>query len=355
MSDTINGTQTANVVLGAEAHELAMMSLYNGNRIDFRKYRSFETLPREAWEQIDDTLIRTAKENLVGIADLNANPATNMTYDGMSSSVYTRKRISEIGAATVSVTPDTTSDSAILAMDDLSVPMMVTYKDFNINTNQMAMAARIGMPLGFALVEEATRSVTRTLENNLFNGILTANGATAYGYFTYPSRQRYLLGGGDTPPGKSWAAIDSDPDQILADINMMMSLSMQANHFGPWMLYIPWQYQTRLNQDYVVGTYNTGFPVSGSIRSRLMELPGLIGIRVSNYVPNDNVALVEMTSDTVMLINGMPLRALAWEPPGTPNWDHKFKVMTISMPMMISDYKGQCGIIHGDLVYDPTP
>jgi hypothetical protein len=202
----------------------------------------------------------------------------------------------------------------------------------------MAMATRIGLPLGLALVEEATRSVARKLEDNLFNGNFTASGATTYGYTNFPQRQQYTI-------STSWAS--AVPKEIVDDVNNMMSLSMQANHFGPWMLYIPWQYQTRLNQDYLTGS-TADFPVSGSIRNRMLNLPGLLGIRVSSFLANDNALLIEMTSDTVVLINGMEIRAVAWEPPGTPNWDHKFKVLAISVPMMIADYKGQCGIIHGE-------
>ncbi|MCK5018785.1 MAG: encapsulin [Candidatus Peribacteraceae bacterium] len=319
-----------------DGQDAAMMLVHNGTRIDFSQYRKFETLPQEAWEDIDRTVVRTAKENLVGIADLNANPSTSMFYDGMTASVYTRKRISEIGAAVNHVTPDTQSDSAILQMSDLSVPMIVTYKDFSINTKHQTMASNYGMPLGFSLVEEATRSVARKLEDNLFNGEETANGATLYGYTKFPDRQTHTL-------GTSWET--AAPYLILEDVNTMMSFSMQQNHFGPWMLYIPWEYQVRLNQDYLVET--SGNPAVGSIRQRLMQLPGLIDIKVSNYVANDNVILVEMTSDTVTLINGMPMRALAWEPPGVPNWDHKFKVMAISVPLLISDYLGNCGIVHG--------
>jgi uncharacterized linocin/CFP29 family protein len=313
-----------------------------GGDARLRKYRACagpETLPREAWEQIDDTVIRTAKENLVGIADLNANPSTNKFYDGMSSSIYTHKRVSEIGAATVGRSPDKSSDSARLEMDDLSVPMLVTWKDFTLNTNQVAMANRIGLPLGFTLVEEATRSVARKLEENLFIGNFPANGATMWGYCTFPDRQPYTL-------TADWAAT-ATPEEIINDVNQMMALSMEQNHFGPWNLYIPWAYQVRLNNDYLVTTNN--YPGVGSIRERLFQLPGLIDIRVGTYVPSNSAVLVEMTSDTVMLINGMPIRALAWEPPGTPNWDHKFKVMTITVPLLISDYKGQCGIVHGSV------
>lgn len=327
----------------------AMDLMYDGSSVNLTRYRSIytpviengmvtaqETLPREAWEQIDDTVIRTAKENLVGIADLNANPGTNRFYDGMSSSIYTHKRISEIGAATVGRNPDKSSDSARLEMDDLSVPMLVTWKDFTLNTNQVAMANRVGLPLGFTLVEEATRSVARKLEENLFIGNFPANGATMWGYTTFPDAQAYTL-------TASWTT--ATPEQILNDVNTMMSMSMEENHFGPWNLYIPWQYQVRLNQDYLVTTNQ--YPGVGSIRERLFQLPGLIDIRVGTYVPSNKVVLVEMTSDTVILINGMPIRALAWEPPGTPNWDHKFKVMTITVPLLISDYKGQCGIVVG--------
>lgn len=326
--------------VGTRANEkAAMMALYQGTKIDFRQYRSFETLPREAWQNIDNILIRTAKENLVGIADLNANPSTNMMFDGMSASVYTRKRISEVGSATVAVTPDTAAASSILAMDDLSVPMVVTYKDFNMNTAHAAMAASIGMPLSYALVEEATRSVARKLEETLFVGNIPANGSHVYGYFTFPSAQYHQLSG-----GVSWTT--ADPDQIMKDVNTMMSKSMEHHHFGPWMLYIPWEYQARLNEDYVIGAGTESYK---SIRTRLLELNGLINIRVSHYVPTDKVALVEMTSDTVVLINAMPMRALAWEPPGTPNWDHKFKVMAMAIPLLIADYKNQCGIVTGGL------
>lgn len=326
-------------VPGGNIKDAAMMALYNGTRIDFRKYRSFETLPQQAWEYIDETLIRTAKENLVGIADLQSRPGTSINFDGMTASVYTKKRVSEVGAANIAVSPDTSANSAILDMSDVSVPMVVTYKDFHINIKQMAMASRIGLPLEASLVEEATRSVSRTLEDTLFNGNVKANGATAYGYTTFPDRQTYTI-------PISWAT--ALPSLVLADVNNMISLSMQANYFGPWMLYIPWQYQVRLNEDYLSGS--TGdYPVSGSIQDRLMTLPNLLGIKVSNYLANDNIVLVEMTSDTVQLINGMPMRVVAWEPPGTPNWEHKFKVMTMSVPMLISDYNGGCGIIHGSV------
>jgi hypothetical protein len=122
---------------------------------------------------------------------------------------------------------------------------------------------------------------------------------------------------------------------------------MQANHMGPWVLYIPWQYQVRLNQDYTVET--SGYPVSGSIQNRLSQLPGLEAIRVSKNLANDNVVLVEMNSSSVQLITGLPMSVQDWEPANSNNWKHLFKVLTISVPFLYSDYDGNCGIVHGSV------
>jgi uncharacterized linocin/CFP29 family protein len=320
-----------------DARNLAMYAMFGRTSVDFREYRKLETLPREAWEDIDDQVITTAKENLVGIADLNTIKGMSEIYDGMGASVYTRKRTSETGEATNAVTPDNQSDTNVLDMDDLSVPMIVTYKDFTINTKQQSMASRIGLPLSLTLVSEATRSVARKLEENLFTGLIEANGATLYGYTTFPQRLEAEI--------SDWSDdVNIKPDQIMREINSMMSQSMENNHRGPWMLYIPWQYQVRLNEDYTTGA---DYPVAGSIRNRLRQLPNLIDIRIASFIPDGEVVLVEMTSDTITLINGMPMRALAWEPNGTPHWNHKFKVMAIAVPLCVADYKGQCGIVHG--------
>lgn len=303
------------------------------------QYRSLESLPRRAWEYIDDILIRTAKEELNGVADLNSRPQTNVTFDGMTATTYNRERVSEVGAAHVAISPDTQSQSSMLDMDTTGVPLMVTYKDFHINIKQMAEASRIGLPLQSALVEEATRSVSRKLEDLLFNADLAAAGSHLYGYTTFPDRQTYTI--------TDWSNPATTPNTILKEINDMITLSMQANHFGPWILYIPWQYQSRMNEDYTVGAV----PVSSnrSIRDRLTELPRLEDIKVAQYLANHNVVLVEMTASTIQMINAMPMRAVQWEAPGSPNWEKKFKVLTMAVPFIVSDYKGQCGVIHGSV------
>lgn len=322
----------------------ALMNSYNGVGFDISKYRptdmiTAESLPERAWKYIDERLIAVAKSELVGIADLNSRADTNVNFNGLSSTVYTRERVSQMSDANMAVSPDTRGERGALDFDSIGVPLVVTYKDFPVNTKQMAEAARVGLPLRTQLVEEATRSVSRLLEATLFNGDYTAAGSTIYGYTTFPDRNTGSL-------TASWTTATSA--QIFDDVNKMVNASMGDNHFGPWVLYIPWEYSIKLNEDYTTdGTY----PTVGSIRQRLMQIPGLEDIRVSKNLTGtggsgEEVVLVEMTSSTVQVINGMPLTVVDWEPAGSPNWSHTFKVMTISVPFLYSDYDGQCGIVH---------
>ena len=320
--------------------DTAMMTLFKGANINFRKYRSFDLLPKIAWEYIDDVVVRTAKEELNGITDLNSNPNTNITFDGMSASVYTKRRISEMSAAYMGMSPEAGGEAGRLDETNISIPLPVTYKDFWLNTKQVAMAARIGYPIDVTHIEEATRSVVRKLEDTLFNGEFPDGGSTLYGYTKFPDRVPYTI-------PESWTAVGKTPDEIFADVNAMVNLSMTNNHYGPWIIYIPWQYQIVLNKDYYIGdTYTVA---DGTIYDRLLKIPGVQAIKMTHSLAADNVVMVEMTSGTIQLINGIPIRAMAWEPPGSPSWDHKFKVMGMAAPMCLSDYNGQCGIVHGSI------
>lgn len=313
----------------------AEMDMVSGKAFaNMSQYRQLSTLPDRAWKYIDERMMAVAKAELVGIADLVRNADTNVSFDGTSSSVYLRDRVSEVNEAKMAMSPDTRGESGALLFDEIGVPLPVTYKDFPVEKRQIESARRAGILLRTTLIEESTRAVSRMLEETLFNGNYTAAGSTIYGYTTFPDRNQFSISTG-------WAT--ATPEEIFDDVNAMINLSMGANHYGPWVLYIPREYQVRLNEDYIVGTVPTGF----SILERVLQIPGLTAIRTSRNLANNNVTLVEMTSSTVQLINGLPMQVIDWEPAGSPNWRHTWKVVTIMVPFLYSDFNGQCGITHG--------
>jgi hypothetical protein len=126
----------------------------------------------------------------------------------------------------------------------------------------------------------------------------------------------------------------------------MINEALNDNHAGPYILYIPWQYLGRMMEDYTTGGAS-GYPVNGTVYDRLKSIKGIDDIKATRYLATGNVVLVEMTSSSVQLINAMPMTVVDWEPSGSPNWTHQFKVMTMAVPFLIADYDGRCGIVHG--------
>jgi hypothetical protein len=343
-----------NYVLNGAPHGEVATQLMSG--VALSDYRTLASLPKRAWESVDQTIIRVAKDQMPGIADLNRAPGVAVNFNGLSASTYTMWRASKMSAAHVSMTPDTRGESDILDFDSISVPLPVTVKDFWVNTKQVSMAATEGVALATYAAEEATYQVANLVEGNLFNGSYSAAGSTLYGYMTFPDRKTH-------PMPLPWADPSgtltlASPSEIFSDINTMISIATDQNHFGPFMLYVPWRYMTRLNEDYLVADVGGATAPSVTIKDRLMMLTGLQGITASKFLPvidaiapvnpeTDNIMLVEMSPRTVKLLNGMTMTAIDWEPPGSPNWNHNFKVITMAVPMMLSDYDGNCGIIHG--------
>jgi hypothetical protein len=125
---------------------------------------------------------------------------------------------------------------------------------------------------------------------------------------------------------------------ILESVLAMKQASINNYHYGPWKLYIPTAYETRLDNDYDTTTPGT------TIRERIMKIDGITGIKVVDTLATDNVLLVEMSSQTVRLVRGMPLQNVEWSEEG--RFIRKYKVMTIEVPQIRSDQNGKTGIVH---------
>ncbi|MFV2014001.1 MAG: hypothetical protein ACC656_01110, partial [Candidatus Heimdallarchaeota archaeon] len=67
-------------------------------------------------------------------------------------------------------------------------------------------------------------------------------------------------------------------------------------------------------------------------------------VRGTSFLAGTNIIMVQLTSDTVDMINGMQPTPVQWESNG--GFTVNFKVMAIMIPRIKSDAKGQCGIAH---------
>ncbi len=78
--------------------------------------------------------------------------------------------------------------------------------------------------------------------------------------------------------------------------------------------------------------------------SRILEIPGIRGLKGTTRLTVSNVLLVQFTSDVVDMLDGLQPTTVMWESKG--GMLVHFKVMAIMAPRVKADQTGQCGVVH---------
>jgi hypothetical protein len=151
-----------------------------------------------------------------------------------------------------------------------------------------------------------------------------------YSYVNFPDRNIGSL-------TAAWTSATAA--QIVADVIAMKAKSLADLHYGPWVLYIPATYETVMDQD-----FDTTTATGRTIRKRILEIDGITAVKVADTLATNNVLLVEMRPETVRLVRGLPLQTIQWKEEGF--LINKFKVITLDVPQIRSDYNGRCGLVH---------
>jgi len=296
------------------------------------------TLRRDEWKQLDEALLEVSRQRLGGIDDLITNGLTYNLGNAMGTTVLEYHDISD-------------AMQAEMTMDGLSrgkgdrpdfnyhyLPITIVHVDYELNTRELAASRNLGNPLDTIDAQMAARKVQEYLEAMLFTNVTYSYGDkgsdgrnTIYSYINHPDRNLVNL-------SIHWDASAMTGAGIIQDVLEMKQASINDYHYGPWMLYIPTGYETVLDSDYDTVTPGT------TIRERLLKIAGIKGIKVIDTLPANNVLLVQMTSDVVRLVRGMGIQNVEWKSEG--NMVTNYKVMTIQVPQIRSDYNKRSGIIH---------
>ena len=296
------------------------------------------TLRRDEWKQLDDVLMDVSRERLGGVQDLIDKGLTYNLGNAMGTTVLEWHDVSE--ALSVELTMDgvTRGKNDQLVYQTNYLPIPILHVDYEINTRHLEASRKLGNPLDTTLAERAARRIQEKLEDMLFTDTTYAWGTKddrdrnrIYSYLNFPDRSSVNL-------SIPWDASAMTAALILQDVLEMKKAMRAAYHYGPVMLYIPTDYETVLDDDYDTQTPGT------TIRERIMKIDGIKGIKVIDRLTTDNVLMVEMSKETVRMINGFGLTNVAYqEEAGMLN---KYKVMAIQVPQIRSDQAGKCGIVH---------
>jgi len=296
------------------------------------------TLRRDEWKTLDDAVVKISEQRLGGIQDLIDNGLTYTLGNAMGTTVLEWHDVSNAMEASLTMDGVTRSTGDRPVFQHNYLPIPIVHVDYEINARVLAASRSLGNSLDVTSAERAARKVNEKLEDMLFTDTTYAFGATdsrtrnsIYSYLNHPDRNTVTL-------STDWDASAKTPAQILSDVLSLKQASINAYHYGPWMLYIPTAYETVLDEDYDVTTPGT------TIRERILKIAGIKGVKIVDKLTANNVLLVQMTSDVVRLVRGMGIQNVEWQTEG--KFITKYKVMTIQIPQIRSDQDGNSGIIH---------
>ena len=315
----------------------AMVTVFTGgDRQDPKCYKNvpanYATLRRDEWKQIDDAILQVSRERIMGFQSLLDRGLVYNLGNAFGTTVLEHHTQGNSFTAELSMDGARKSKSDRENFETVYLPIPIIHVDFSLNLRTLEASRRMGNPLDTTQIESATRKVNEKLEAMLFQNLSYAfGGGTIYSYINHPSRNTVTI--------TNWAG--ETAANIVNQVLAMKQAAIAAKHYGPYELSIPTAYETVLDKDYDANTPGT------TIRERILKISGIDAIKTIDFLPANNVTLVQMTSNVVRLVQGMGVTSLNWQSDG--KFTENYKVMRITVPQIRADQDGNSGVVHGSL------
>ncbi len=299
--------------------------------------RDNATLRKDEWELLDTAVVEVARERLKGIQDLINAGLTFPVENALGTLIVQHELASEMTEAEVTMDGVTRTRADRVTFSLVSTPLPIVHHDFQISARHLAASRRLGQPIDTTQAAEASRQVSETLENLLFNGLSSgdtlgfgSSSAQLFGYTNRTNRNTVTL-------ATDWDASAATGTTILDDVLSMIDAAHQDLHFGPFVLYVPTAYWVPLMDDFKANSDKTIF-------QRINELPDIQSVTPVDKLTANNVVLVEFTRTNVDLVVGMQPTTISWETQG--GMMMFFKVMSIMVPRIKIDANSRSGVVH---------
>lgn len=288
-------------------------------------------LRKDEWKELDAQVLRATMQELRVVDDIKAAGLTKPLSLG---TLYSQWNVSSrMGTPTVNMTGQTVGERDRIEFSADGVPVPVFSLEFQIGMRQLIAARKMGEPLDFTHVYEATRSMAEGLENMAMQGVpsLTFNNSTIYGILNHPKRAT------DTATnygGGAWSTIDN----IVPTVAGMISAANANHHYGPFALYLS---QAQYNEA-ALSWYSA---TADRPIDRLQQM-GIGAIRQlpAETLADGNVALVQMDPTVLDWGEAMPIQALEWR--SQDGMAVNFKLMTVATIRIKANSNDTVGIYH---------
>jgi hypothetical protein len=308
-------------------------------------------LRKDEWITFDTKVLKATRQRLRAWSDLAAN--NTFTVNGMASEVMEWETMNDPGEARVDMETTTEGRVDVPAFQLEGIPLPITQSDFWFSERKLAISRSKGQPLNTLMAEVAGRRVAERIEKFTL-GVGTSftfgtstnrlRAPTIYGYTSHPDRNTKVV---STPTGSNSATTVSE---VLA----MRSVLYADGFFGPFVVYNGTDWDQFLDDDHFrLVTQGAAAPIT-TLRERLMRIRDIADVRRADYLsPTEtggtfDLIMVSLSNaEVARAVIGMPLRTVQWPTQGGMRLN--FKVMTIMVPQIRSDFNGNSGIMHGQV------
>jgi uncharacterized linocin/CFP29 family protein len=314
---------------GQGVGSLANMIL--SGKLNLNQLRTNETLRKDEWIAMDETLVEVGRQRLIGVGDLMSRGLRYGLNNAMGTTRLEWERVSDMTPASVDMSGLTESENDRVEFDLVGMPIPIIHKDFHINARALAASRNRGESLDTTQVAIAGRLVSEKIEDLLFNGGFSAGTTQGqiYGYTNAPNRNTGSV-------TATW--VTTSGANILADILEMIGLANDDRMYGPFMIYVSNGAFINLMNDFKAEGSDTIF-------ARLKQIPQILDIKPSDNLTGTTVVMVQMTRDVVDMVDGIQPTVIQWETKG--GMQLNFKVMAILVPRVKpGSFETQSGIVH---------
>lgn len=290
------------------------------------------TLRRDEWKQIDDVLLGIRDNRLDGTSFLLNRGLVFNLGNAMGTTVLEYHTEGDALTAELSMDAVTRTTNDRQEFDSVYLPIPIVHVDWDINERVLESSRRLGNPLDTTSTERAARRVMEKQEEMLFTDTkYKFGGGQIYSFLNFPHRDTSI-------EISDWADPAVTGEDIVQEVLEMKQASIANRHYGPFAVFIPNKYETKLDEDY------SSAKGDKTIRQRILDIANIENIVVVDTLPADNVVLVQLTNDVVRIVQGIALQNIQWMSQG--GFVNKFKTMSIQVPQLRADQEGRTGIVH---------
>ena len=293
--------------------------------------RTNAILRKDEWVQYDNAVVEVARERLGAVEDLISRGLTFPLGNALGTTIVEWEQMSDMTAAEINMAGVTEGERDRIDFTLKSLPIPITHKDFRLNIRALEASRRLGETLDTTQARLASRLVSESIENQLFNGAsITVLGNSIPGLTTATNRNTGSV-------ANDWNLLATTGESIVDDVIAMIGAAEGDNMFGPYALYCSIAAKNNLNNDYKANGDRTTL-------ERINAIDGISVVRGTSKLTGTVVILLQLTSDVVDIVVGMQPTTLQWEDMG--GMITNFKVMAIMVPRIKDTQTSQSGIVH---------